>query len=503
MAALEATAEFRTAHPTASTPDQLASDAPQLQGISQRFPGLLVYTISAEGYEEVRPFFNASMTQRPLAIIRPRTEAEVSAVVREVCAQSIPFGIRSGGHDFHAAQAQGRDGVIVDLRGMDSIAIAEDKKSARIGGGTLSIRLSKFLQQHKLLTPHGWYPTVSVAGWALGGGYGYSSAFYGLGADQILGARVVLADGKTVDTDDHPDLLWALRGAGNGNFGIVVELRVKLYPQTGFLAGLLAFPAAEAGDVLTGFGKFQRELPINFTGEATHATLPGVGPVLAWLFAWTSEDDDLDDGWAFLEKMKALGTPVLDTVSAVDDHTFLNTLPSSVDTHWYIRLRTFEYFTPEVASVFGSRPPPGAACATVIHNTHGRALAKNPGACYPLRTRHGLASISAGIVDAAAQATKYEEYKKWADDLADDLSKQQHALPYGYGNLSPAKDMDWVATYGEETMARLKEVKKKFDPTNVFKTGYPRLDLLWKGNPDRGGRPYDRLWRGGLKPERL
>ncbi|GKT49710.1 FAD-linked oxidoreductase auro [Colletotrichum spaethianum] len=478
MAELEASAEFRASHPAASTPDQLASDAPQLQDISERVPGLLIYTLSAEGYEEVRTFFNASMTQQPLAIIRPRTEAEVSAVVLELHAQNIPFGIRSGGHDMSAAQAQGREGIIIDLRGLDSISINEDKKSARIGGGVLGIKLSKFLQQHKLLTPHGWCQTVSIAGWALGGGYGYTSAFHGLGVDQVLGARVVLANGKTVDTDDHPDLIWALRGAGNGNFGIVVELRVKLYPQTGFLAGFLGFPSAQAGDVLTKFSEFEKELPINFTGEASHLTLPGVGPVIAWLFVWISENDNLDDGWAYLEKMKALGTPVLNTVSAVDDYTFFNTMPSPTNTHWHPRLRIFEHFTPEVAKVFHNHPPPGATCATVIHYMHGRALERNPGACYPLRIRHRIAAASAGVIDPTAQAAEYEEYKKWADDLADDLSKQGHALPYGYRNLSSEKDMNWVATYGKETVARLKEVKNKFDPANFFKTGYPRLDLL-------------------------
>ncbi|KAK2013451.1 hypothetical protein LZ32DRAFT_617576 [Colletotrichum eremochloae] len=350
METLEASTEFRASHPLASTPDQLGSDAPQLQSISQKFPPLLLYTLSAKGYEELRTFFNASMTQQPLAIIRPRTEAEVSAAIQALHARNITFGIRSCGHDLTAARTQGRDGVIIDLRTMDSIFLAEDKKSARIGSC----------------------------------------------------ARIVLVNGMTMDTDDHPDLLWVLRGAGNGNFGIVFELRIKLYPQTGFLAGMLRFATAEAGDVLTKLGEFERELPINFTGKATHLALPGVGPVLAWLFAWTLEDDNVYDGWAFLEKMKALGTPILNTVSTVCLGT--------------IRLRR-------------------ATCATVIHTAHERALGKRPGACYPLRTKHRIAAISAGIVDATAQATEYEEYKKWADDLADDLSKQLHALPYGYRNL--------------------------------------------------------------------
>ncbi|KAJ0158159.1 6-hydroxy-D-nicotine oxidase [Colletotrichum tanaceti] len=491
MVALEAPEEFRASHPTASTRDQLISDAPQLRDLAERHPELLIYTLSAEGYQDVRSFFNAGMTQQPLAVIRPRTEAEVSAVVREVRARGIPFGIRSGGHDLTAAQAQGRDGVMIDMRGMDGVSVAEDGTWARVGGGILGINLSRFLQQHGLLTPHGWCPTVGMAGWALGGGYGYTSAFHGLGVDQVLGARVVLASGEVVDTDDHhaddsdddddddgDDLLWALRGAGNGNFGIVVELRVKLYPQTGFLAGFLGFPGEQAGDVLAGYGKFEQEVPVNFTGEVSHMTLPGVGPIIAWLFAWTSENQDLDDGWAFLDKMKALGTPVLDTVSAVDDYTFFKTIPAPNNVHWRPRLRTFERFTPEVAGALGKHPPPGPTCATVIHSAHGRALDENAGACYPLRARHHVAAPSAGVVDATAQAAEFDGYKRWADGLVDDLSRQGLALPYGNRNLGSEEDMDWVATYGEETLARLKKVKNRLDPGNLFRTGYPRLDLL-------------------------
>lgn len=316
MASLEASAEFRIVSPAASTREQIAADAPALRGLAEAHPDLLIYTLSAESYEVLRAYYNAAATQKPMAIIRPRTEAEVLAVVREVRAQNIPFGIRVGGHTINFDRAQGQDGVELDLRALDTIAIAEDKKSVRVGGGILSVNLARFLHSHGVTTPHGWCSTVGVAGWALGGGYGWSSAYYGLGVDQVLGARVALAGGEVVDTDDHPDLLWALRGAGNGNFGVVVELRLRLYPETATLCGLVGFPDSEAADVLAGLGQFERELPVNFSGEMSHMTLPGVGPVLACLFVWTSEDDNLDEGWAFLEKFKALGTPFLNTVAA-------------------------------------------------------------------------------------------------------------------------------------------------------------------------------------------
>ncbi|KAF6815627.1 6-hydroxy-d-nicotine oxidase [Colletotrichum plurivorum] len=478
MASLEASAEFRIVSPEGSTREQIAADAPALRGLAEAHPDLLIYTLSAESYEVVRGYYNAGATQKPMAIIRPRAEAEVVAVLREVRAQNIPFDIRVGGHSINFEEAQGQDGVVLDLRALDSVAIAEDKASARVGGGIISVNLAKFLHSHGVTTPHGWCSSVGVAGWALGGGYGWSSAFYGLGVDQVLGARVVLAGGDVVDTDDHPDLLWALRGAGNGNFGIVVELRLRVYPETATLCGIIGFPDDQAVDVFTRFGELEQELPVNFSGEAVHMTFPGVGPTLAWLFVWTSEDDKLDEGWAFLEKFKALGTPLLSTVAAVADYTFFSSFPNPSGVTYESRVRTIEYLSPEVSRIIARVPPPGPDCANVVHSAHGRALQENPGACWPLRRRHRIVNPAAGVPLAQGEGPEFKAYKKWMDGVVEGLSEQGLALPYGYRNLGPEKDTDWVATYGEETLARLKEVKAKFDPENVFRTGYPRLDLL-------------------------
>ncbi|KAJ3955482.1 hypothetical protein N0V92_007992 [Colletotrichum tropicale] len=481
MASLEATGEFRISNPEGSTPEQIVKDAPQLQGFAEKHPDLPIYTPSSESYVIVRPFYNGAATKQPLAILRPRTDAEVAAVVQEAKAQNLPFGIRAGGHDLSFTQNQGKDGIMIDLRALDSAVVAEDRKSVRVGGGIIGLALSKFLHEHKLLTPHGWCSGVGIAGWAMGGGYGYSSAFYGLGVDQILGARLVLASGEVVDTDQHPDgkeLLWALRGAGNGNFGIVVELRLKVYPETACLGGLVGFPNSETGQVLNKFSEMEKDLPINTAAEITHMAMPGVGPVLSFFLVWTPTDGNLDEGWEFHRKIKSLGTVLLDTVAETTDYGFFSSFPNPSGTHYYPRVCTIEYMTPEINNIIAANPPPGPWCANVIHSAHGRVLEPNPEACYPLRKRHRIFNPNAGVQDAQGETTEFEGYKEWNDGLIAKLKERGLTLPYGYRNLSPESDIDWVATYGDETLQRLKGIKNKFDPENVFRTGYPRLELL-------------------------
>jgi FAD/FMN-containing dehydrogenase len=144
---------------------------------------------------------------------------------------------------------------------------------------------------------------------------------WGLGADNLEGARVVLASGEVVDTDDegHTELLWALRGAGNGNVGIVTQLRVKTYPYPGFLAGILAFPLAEAKEVLRQFHELVAATPTGLhdamAGESMLFFPPAAIPLSAFQFIWAADKDgSFDDGQTWLDKMRSLGTPALDTV---------------------------------------------------------------------------------------------------------------------------------------------------------------------------------------------
>lgn len=160
---------------------------------------------------------------------------------------------------------------MLDVRGLDTITISSDRTTATVGGGVTSGNLTKFLNEHDLITPSGYCNTVGYTGWATGGGYGVLAGAYGLGVDQILGATLVDATGHMIDTDDDPDLLWAIRGAGTGNFGIVVSLRVRVYDCPPFLGGLLLFPASETDGLMIGLKKVIEEIgnPEEFSGDCS------------------------------------------------------------------------------------------------------------------------------------------------------------------------------------------------------------------------------------------
>jgi FAD/FMN-containing dehydrogenase len=226
-----------------------SSDTTILHDLRRLMPDLSLYTAGSADFQDCLEVYNHALGEQPLACVRPRTEQEISQVIQICTTKTIPFSVRSGGHDFFGRSLIS-EGILIDMRAMDSIVIEPDRASARVGGGVIAGTLQEVLDSYGLFTPTGQSKPIGYVSWACGGGYGFYVGSYGFGVDQILGARVVLAGGQVVDTEQDPALLWALRGAGAGTFGVVAELRVKVYPVPKLYAGFLAFPLADAATVL-------------------------------------------------------------------------------------------------------------------------------------------------------------------------------------------------------------------------------------------------------------
>lgn len=296
-------------------------NAPQIIQALQENPSILIFTRSDEQFAQELIIRNHAIDSNPLAIVCPASEVEVATVVR-VCslsAPAVPISIRVGGHDM-GGRCLIDNGVVIDLRRLQNISLSGDRASARIGGGVLSGAVVKFLDGHGLTTPTGWCDTVGYVGWATGGGYGSMQGTHGFGVDQIVGARIVLGNGVTVDTNEDEKLLWALRGAGTGGFGVVTELRVKAFPIPNMLAGKLVFAMQDAQKVLAGVGRLCEIHHLDeFSGEFLITRSPEAGCVLVCLFSWTQKvgrsTENLQDGRALLANICRLGIVLLNTVT--------------------------------------------------------------------------------------------------------------------------------------------------------------------------------------------
>ncbi|KAH8882529.1 FAD-binding domain-containing protein [Thozetella sp. PMI_491] len=455
-------------------------EAPSLAPLLDRQPSMLIYTRSSPAFEELRGIFNTNVTLQPLAIVRPRTEEEVSVVVSICSSQSppIPLAIRSGGHDMWG-RCLAEDGVVIDIRALDHVDLASDKKSARIGGGIRGGLLAKLLDEQDLTTPTGFCTTVGYAGWALGGGYGVLQGKYGLGCDQILAARVVTGSGAVVDTKDDPELLWALRGAGNGNFGVVVELTIKIYPRPTMLGGYLGYPMAEAHSVLIGFRhSLEESFPDEFSGDFLVSEIPGLGAVFMVLYTWVQEGSDLTEARTHLEKFSQIGNLLMNTVSETTPSGFATSLdPVTTALHpRYFRTRTIANITPELAKVFQENPVPPGACNVICHYAHGVALRPNPGASFAQRSSHIVLGISGSPPphcpgDGPEMATCVD----WVDTIVGHIKERGLALDSAYMNFSPPDECDTELFYGKEKTQRFKALKEKYDDGNVFYKAYPPL----------------------------
>lgn len=184
-------------------------------------------TPQSPDFEELRLGFVVNESRVPAIVVRPRSAEDVAALIALLTKNNLSFTVRVGGHDM-SGRSQVTDGVTIDLREISHVHVDVESLTARLGGGVICMNMLEELQKHNVITPYGVTPSVGQVGWASFGGYGLLSSKYGLGVDQIVGAKIVDAEGKILDADET--LLTGIRGGG-GSFGVIVELTVKVYPQ--------------------------------------------------------------------------------------------------------------------------------------------------------------------------------------------------------------------------------------------------------------------------------
>jgi FAD/FMN-containing dehydrogenase len=201
-----------------------------------------VVSWSEDDYVRTRRIWNGAVENQPALFAACETSADVQAAVRSARRHGLSLSVRGGGHDW-AGRALCPNGLVIDLSRMRQVVVDPHSRTATISGGAKIKDVAAAAGLYGLVAALGNCGAVGMAGLTLGGGYGPLNGRYGLAADNLLGAEVVLADGRCVTTgpEEEPELFWALRGGG-GNFGVVTSMRVQLHEACHMLAGSIVYP---------------------------------------------------------------------------------------------------------------------------------------------------------------------------------------------------------------------------------------------------------------------
>src|ERR1700677_398902 len=216
--------------------------------------------------------YNQSFNKRTQIAPRVRVVAgsakAVSATMGWAANNGLKFAVRSGGHSYEGF-SQSPD-LVIDVRGMTGIKLAADKKSVSIGSGGSVGSVYAALWPSNLAIPAGSCFPVGVAGHSLGGGFGLLGRPFGLACDSVLSMEVVDASGKilTASAQENPDLFWALRGGGNGSFGVFTNFnfRTSSVNMVAKFAITWIKPVAQAVKIVQAWQQWLENLPSSITG---------------------------------------------------------------------------------------------------------------------------------------------------------------------------------------------------------------------------------------------
>jgi FAD/FMN-containing dehydrogenase len=414
-------------------------------------------------YEDARRDFNSRLSRFPAAIVICDDVRDVQHAIRWAREERVPLSARSGGHSYEAFSVLD-DGLVVDLSGLNAVDIDRQRGEAIVGAGVRLGDLYRRLGDGGFTLSAGTCPSVGIAGLTLGGGFGFLSRQDGLTCDNLLAVDLVAADGALlhVSAQEQPDLFWALRGGGGGNFGIATSFTFRLRTIGDVALFRVTWRWDEVAEV---FDAWQRWAP--FVDERLvaefHVPDSRVGMVTS-VGQFAGGATELEE---LLRPLLQVGTPSSPEVWSVP---FLTAV---------------EYFAgPEIAhstfknsGAFAYEPLSPAAFATLIEQMRASPSERNKVGLYPF-------GGAIGAVDPAATAFVHRralfnvQYMAYWDDPADeqanvtwvrDLRAAMGAYTTGtYVNFVDADLADWATAYYGANFDRLVEVKAAVDPDDIF-----------------------------------
>ena len=444
-----------------------------IEGLRESVQGEVIGP-SDQTYDEARKVFNAMIDRRPAFVVRCSGTADVIAAVNFARENELDIAVRGGGHSvpgFGTAD----DALVIDLSGMRDVQVDPEQRTARAQGGATWGIFNDATHAHGLATTGGVVSTTGVGGLSLGGGIGYLARGHGLSCDNLVSAEVVTADGRalTASEQENDDLFWALRGGG-GNFGVVTSFEFRLHPVKDVYGGPLFFDLQDAGTVLRAYREFIVDAPEQFGGFPAWQIAPPLPfipeerhgeTMLAFVACWAGP---IEDGEKALKPLRDAAPVVAEHVGAMP-YPALNSAfdalypPGGLQHYW--KANFVKELTDDAIDAHLEHGPRVPVVNSTVHiypvnGACNRVASDATAFAYRDAT---FATVIAGMWPDPAENDANIAWVRDYYDATAPLSEEG-----GYINFMSGDDQDRIRSNYRGNYDRLVEVKRTYDPDNLF-----------------------------------
>jgi FAD/FMN-containing dehydrogenase len=428
------------------------------------------------GYDQARAVYNGMIDKYPAAVAACRDSADVISCVRFAREHGAEIAVRGGGHNAAGFGVE-NGALVIDLSPLRSTTVSPEDHTVRADAGCTWGDVDHATVAFGMATPSGFLASTGVAGLTLGGGIGYLSRRFGLTIDNLLAADVVLADGTfvTASESSHGDLFWALRGGG-GNFGVVTSFTFRCHDigdHGTIIGGPVLYDLADTAEVMRWYRELLPSLPEELSGWIGLLTIPPAPPfpeelwgrkACGIVWCYTGSHDRADE---VLEPIRTHGSPLLVGLQPMP----FSVLQSAFDAlypaglQWYWKTDFFREISDAVIDVhvrYGALLPTGHSTMHMYPIDGAASRVPEDATAFPYRGG-GWAGVIVGVDPDPANA---DLISQWARDYWQALHPA--SAGGGYVNFMMSEGQDRVkASYGSN-YDRLAQIKRRYDPDNVF-----------------------------------
>jgi len=449
----------------------------QMSKVKEELRGAIkgrVLATKDSGYEEARQVWNAMIDRRPAVIVQCVQADDVPPAISFARKNRLELSIRGGGHNI-GGYALCDNGVTIDFSRMRKVRVDAEKRRAYVEPGATLADLDEATQAHGLAMPVGINSTTGIAGLTLGGGFGWLTRKYGMTIDNLVSVDVVTAEGKKIraSANENGDLFWAVRGGG-GNFGVVTQFEFQLFPiGPEIVAGLIVFPFNQAKQILTKYRQFvnsapeelnvwvvlRKAPPLPFLPETVHGKEVVVLPVF-YCGAAAKADKSI-------ASLRDFGTPLGEHIGAQPyvqwQKAFDPLLTPGARNYWKSHNFTELADGALNSAIEFAGKLPSPQCEIFIGLIAGAPNRVAPNA---MAYGHRDARFVLNVHGRWDEAADDEKGIGWAREFF--KASAPYASAGAYVNFMTAEEGDRVAAAYGSNYERLVEIKRRYDPENVF-----------------------------------